>query len=361
MTLVRILAWIHTLLGGTGLALGTLACLMLLADPQGGAAMYYIGPIFFFLATFYFAPATLGGVGVLLGKAWGRWILLALSVVLLLAIPIGTAIGIFGLWVLLRKDGLPKFEPAPPRTPAQVVARSAETQRIIGVLLAMAGTGSAMVVALMIGFRTHDDIPPRELEAAFYPALAILAAVLVIVVVKRPFKGWGGPIRTVGPFERAGVRRRSQRGIEAWKAERAERIEALSRDPVLKPYADRVAAGQSWSDAQIAYDRDRAMLATCRHMRPIEQAMRERGLHLRYEGEEKVDAECCIDEPGLWSRFPKGKLFYAEMFRGGRAAEDDPEAYLFCEACRSRLGVIHPVLARNETAWFPGALDSSRT
>lgn len=366
MNLVRILAWIHTVLGGAGLGLGTIAILMLLADPQGGAAMYYIGPIFFFLAALYFAPAFAGGLGVLMGKAWGRWVLLAQSVVLLLAIPIGTVLGVFGLWVLLRKDGLSKFAPAapsPPQTPEEIAARSAETQRVTGVLLAMAGTGSAMVIALMIGFWPHDDIAPRELEAAFYPAVAILAAVVVMVVVKRPFRDWGRPQGwggTINPIDRARVRRRSRRELAAWQAERQARIAILSKDPALRPYADKIAAGQAWSDAQIAYDRDRTMLATCRHMRPIEQAMREAGLHLRFEGDEQVGAQCRVDEPGLWARFPKGKLSYSEYFRGGRASEDDPDAYLFCEACRSRIGVIHPVMARDETPWFPSPPDASR-
>jgi hypothetical protein len=360
MTTVRILAWIHTLLGGAGLVLGTWACLTLLADPEGGAALYYIGPIFGFLAVLYFAPGFLGGVGVLLGKPWGRWILIALSFVLLLAIPIGTVLGGFGLWALLRKDGLPKVGPTAPRTSSTDAQSSEKTRRKIDLLLVIVATGSAMAAGMTIAFWAHDDMPPPELRAVFYPALAILAAVTVVIVTRRPFRGWGGSVRTINPIRQARWRRRMHREIETWKAERAARVAALSADPALKPYADRITAGEVWSDAQIAYDRDRSMLATCRHLRPIETAMRGRGLYLRLEGAEQVTAQCRIDEAALWTEFPKGKLLYAELFRGGRAVEDDPEAYLFCEACRSRIDVIHPVLWREEIPRFPAPQSASR-
>ena len=44
-----------------------------------------------------------GGIGLLRGKQWSRPLVLTLSSLNLLAVPVGTAIGLYGLWVLLTK------------------------------------------------------------------------------------------------------------------------------------------------------------------------------------------------------------------------------------------------------------------
>jgi hypothetical protein len=357
MTAVRVLAWIHTLLGGAALLVGTLVCLGLAADPKEAAALYYIGPIFVIFAAFYFAPGFLGGVGLLRGKAWGRWVILALSFLLLLAIPVGTVLGGFGLWALLRKAGLP---PAP-ATPAPVVMRprpSGEAKRTLDTLVIMAGTGSAMFIALTIGFWAHHDTPPAELRGLFWLSLPVFAAVVVYVVIRKPFAGWGAPVFTYNPIERARWRRKARRNIAEYKAALQARVEKLSADPALRPYAERLAAGEYWSDEQIAYDREPRALATCRHLQPIEQAMRSEGFAVRLSTPPHVRCNCRIDEAGLWARFPPGRrLTYVERFRGGRAVEDDPEAYILCDACQAGIETVHPHAVRGEVPWFPDPPD----
>jgi hypothetical protein len=54
-------------------------------------------------------------------KSWARIVGIVLSAVSLINIPIGTAVGAYGLWVLLNKETERLFDTAPPTavTPTQ--------------------------------------------------------------------------------------------------------------------------------------------------------------------------------------------------------------------------------------------------
>lgn len=362
MKAVQLLGWIHAILGGLGLAVGGFVCLGLMADPQGGPALYYIGPLFVALSVFYFLPALAGGTGIIGGKAWGRWLIIALSFILLLAIPIGTLLGGFGLWALLRKDAISPAEAAALAGPQIMRARRTVDPNRMNLLVVIAGTGAAMTIALNAGFWAHDDTPPTELRLAVYPAVLILAAVLVYIVVKRPFAGWGRPAFSYNPVATARSRRRMKREREAWEAERRARIAKLSADPALRPYAQRIEAGEAWNDDQIAYDRNPQALATCRHLAPIERALREAGLPMRLYAPPQVRCDGRIDQAALWARFPPGRhLTYVERYLGGRSAEDDPVAYLICDACQATIDLVHPSMAKPSTLWFPAPPAASAT
>ena len=354
MKAVQLLGWIHAILGGLGLAVGGLVCLGLMADPQGRPALYYIGPLFAALSVFYFLPAFVGGAGIIWGKAWGRWLTIALSFILLLAIPVGTLLGCFGLWALLRKDAISPAEAAALAGPQIMRAPWTADPNRMNTLVVIAGTGAAMTIALNAGFWAHDDTPPTELRLAVYPAALILAAALAYIVVKRPFAGWGRPAFSYNPVASARWRRQARREREAWETARRERIAKLSADPALRPYAVRIEAGEVWSDEQIAYDRNPQALATCRHLAPIERAMREAGLPVRLKTPPQVESPCRVDEQAVWARFPPGRnLAYVERFLGGRSMEDDPEAFLVCNACQATIDAVHPYVAKADTPWFP--------
>jgi hypothetical protein len=49
-------------------------------------------------------PGLATGIGLLLFKPWARILGIVLSALQLLGFPVGTAIGIYSLWVLLNKD-----------------------------------------------------------------------------------------------------------------------------------------------------------------------------------------------------------------------------------------------------------------
>jgi len=175
---VRLLGWIHALLAGVGLAGGGFICLGLMADPQGGPALYYMGPLFVAATTVYLAPGFVGGMGLLRGWRWARILVGALSIVLLLLIPVGTLLGGFGLWVLLDRRNLPP--PVPPR-PAMIVR--AERARILGVLAVAACVGAGFVVVIGLGFRLQGQTAPAPIDDALIPATILLVAILAATIL----------------------------------------------------------------------------------------------------------------------------------------------------------------------------------
>lgn len=49
-------------------------------------------------------PGLIGGIGLFMNKSWARILVLIISVLSLLNIPIGTAVAIYSIWVLVQDD-----------------------------------------------------------------------------------------------------------------------------------------------------------------------------------------------------------------------------------------------------------------
>ena len=49
-------------------------------------------------------PSIIGGIGLLKRKYWARILILVLCFLSLLSIPFGTALGIYGIWILLKSE-----------------------------------------------------------------------------------------------------------------------------------------------------------------------------------------------------------------------------------------------------------------
>ena len=79
------------------------------AIPVLGIAGTALGVMLLVLAL----PGLITGWGLLNYKPWARILGIVLSVINLLNIPFGTALGIYGLWVLLNKDTERLFTSAP--------------------------------------------------------------------------------------------------------------------------------------------------------------------------------------------------------------------------------------------------------
>lgn len=65
-------------------------------------------------------PGLVAGYGLLQFKPWARILTIVLSALNLINIPFGTALGIYGLWVLLNKDTERLFDGAPVITSAAI-------------------------------------------------------------------------------------------------------------------------------------------------------------------------------------------------------------------------------------------------
>jgi hypothetical protein len=62
-------------------------------------------------------PGVVAGIGLLKYRPWSRMLTIVLSALDLLNVPIGTALGIYGLWVLLSPPGEALFHDQPPVMP----------------------------------------------------------------------------------------------------------------------------------------------------------------------------------------------------------------------------------------------------
>jgi len=104
-----------TALGGLVvlLATGSIASLIVMGLQDSGDAdgarfaAPLVGVIGSIIGIFLLAlalPAILGGWGLLNYKSWSRILMIVISGLSLLHFPIGTALGIYGLWVLLNEQ-----------------------------------------------------------------------------------------------------------------------------------------------------------------------------------------------------------------------------------------------------------------
>lgn len=74
-------------------------------------------------------PALIGGIGLIKYKSWARLLMIIISVLHLLSVPIGTALGVYGLWVLFHEDTRRIFNPNaalyfPPQPPPPTVVQN---------------------------------------------------------------------------------------------------------------------------------------------------------------------------------------------------------------------------------------------
>jgi hypothetical protein len=120
---VKILDVLNIILGGLGIVVALLVLVLFggLAgvagsdpnpDAQGGAAVLgLIGGLGFAFILIISIPCVIAGFGLLKFRSWAQILTIVLSVLGMLNFPFGTALGIYGLWVLLNKETKPLFHP----------------------------------------------------------------------------------------------------------------------------------------------------------------------------------------------------------------------------------------------------------
>jgi hypothetical protein len=115
-THVKTLAVLHIVFGSLGvlvalgmvLLFGGIAGLVGATDTSGEAHIAIpilgsIGAFLFFLLLVLSLPGIIAGVGLLQFQPWARILTIVLSVLDLIHVPFGTALGVYGLWVLLSQ------------------------------------------------------------------------------------------------------------------------------------------------------------------------------------------------------------------------------------------------------------------
>jgi hypothetical protein len=115
-THVKVAGWLWAILGGLAL-LGALCAIVgigagvLGSGDQdallGGAIAATAGGGFLVLSA---VLNLVTGIGLLKFKSWARILAIIIAILNLLAFPIGTALGIYTLWVMLTKETAPLFQ-----------------------------------------------------------------------------------------------------------------------------------------------------------------------------------------------------------------------------------------------------------
>ncbi len=114
---IRILGILNIIMGCLTAAIGIVALIVMgsvagflsasQADYSNGMAPSVIAAIGLAAAVFFLAlaaPSIIGGWGLLKFKPWSRILMIIVSIFHLLHIPLGTALGVYGLWVLFSED-----------------------------------------------------------------------------------------------------------------------------------------------------------------------------------------------------------------------------------------------------------------
>lgn len=106
------------LLGGLATFVGTQdssSDAMLGATVLGG-----IGAFLFVLMVLLSVPGMIAGIGLLRMRPWARVLTIVVSALELLSFPIGTALGLYGLWVMVQPETERLFQTAPGTVPVRV-------------------------------------------------------------------------------------------------------------------------------------------------------------------------------------------------------------------------------------------------
>jgi len=122
---VKILGILHIVFGSLGIMLalgmlvlfGGIAGLIGATDYSGDARISVpllggIGAFIFFVLLVLSLPGLIAGIGLLQFRSWARILTIVISVLDLIHVPFGTALGIYGLWVLLSQGSERLFRPA---------------------------------------------------------------------------------------------------------------------------------------------------------------------------------------------------------------------------------------------------------
>jgi len=114
---ISVLGWlyifgniIYLLIGGVGLIFLT-GIGIVSHDPEAVQVLSFIGGIGFVFFTVLAVPGLIAGVGLLKRQSWARILALVLAILGLVNFPIGTAVGIYALWVLLQTEASEHFLP----------------------------------------------------------------------------------------------------------------------------------------------------------------------------------------------------------------------------------------------------------
>ena len=116
---IKIVAVLYIALGGLGIVAALIVFGMLGGVPDfttarndhQAAMIVLLGGIALLAIVTVSVPSIVAGIGLLKFQSWARVLSIILSAIHLFNVPFGTALGIYGLWVMLQRETQPLFRP----------------------------------------------------------------------------------------------------------------------------------------------------------------------------------------------------------------------------------------------------------
>ena len=116
---LKILGWLYAASGGVTLLVAAVIGTLLgaVGVASAAAAVGIVGFVVALIVAVIALPSLICGWGLLNYKPWARTLGIVLSVLQLPSFPVGTALGAYGLWVLLNDESRRMLEAGDPRFP----------------------------------------------------------------------------------------------------------------------------------------------------------------------------------------------------------------------------------------------------
>ena len=83
--------------------------------PVANKILMVIATIVIWVVILFSIPGIIAGIGLFKRKEWARVLTLILSVINLMNIPVGTALGAYSIWVLVQDETTVLFKPVLPK------------------------------------------------------------------------------------------------------------------------------------------------------------------------------------------------------------------------------------------------------
>lgn len=121
---VKILGVLHIVIGALTVLIAVIMFAILLGagvvsgDEEALGILLVVGTAFLFLMFIVGIPEIIGGIGLLHYRPWARILAIIIGIIKLLDFPVGTALGVYTLWVLLNEKTVSLFESAHEKEPA---------------------------------------------------------------------------------------------------------------------------------------------------------------------------------------------------------------------------------------------------
>lgn len=80
------------------------------AEPLAGEILNFLGGTISLLIMFFASLGIIGGIGLFSYKPWARILVMIVSAMNCLNVPVGTAKGVYSIWVLMQPETIELFE-----------------------------------------------------------------------------------------------------------------------------------------------------------------------------------------------------------------------------------------------------------